>query len=452
VTTLSLIYRHQESTIKSFGPKVELFALTLPGLSVGLGLDQLSLAFISLSVFLMPLIYFIGVKNLTPEQRNSSFIHFSLISAAFFGSILATDIFLYYVCWELVVVILFLHLLKLGQVGKYQAAFKMLYYSVGASLFMLTGFLLLAHAHYAQTSILSFSIADLASIPLGFEAAHPFVSAQFYVFCCLLVAFMVKGHIFPLHGWLPDVYKEGTTLSTGLLSAILFNMAAYSMLRFFPKLTPDVLVWSKKYLMLLGAAGLIYGALSAWRTTSMMRLFAFMGISHMGLFFMGFAAQSVNALSAVFIQTINHGVIAAGVFVFFTGIEYIYQTKDLKDVRGVAQSMPMLALVAVIILMSNTAVPGTNGFVGEFLVLLSSFEAYPMATILASTGVILSALYTLKILKLSIWGEENKNVLVLPGNADYIKVLFIIASLVLIIGIMPQLFFPESLLLSITAP
>lgn len=437
------IYYQNISGWNIFGPIVKIAWLSQWGIHLTLGMDGITLPYLIISAILAPIIYFF----LIPIEKKPSVyvrsIYYFLLLFGMYGSYLSLDLVVFYILWELVLIPVFL-LVGLGSGTYRQAALmKFLLFSIGSSLMMLIGIVLLAINYESQKSGISFNFFDLKSAVMPLNSGSVFLSTQWWSCVAFLLAFFIKAHAFPLHAWLPDLYKEGTPLSTVAVSALLFNMATYAMFRFLPAFFPQALSWWSEIIMLLGAIGIIYGALCVFVQSDLRQVIAFISVSHVGFFLLGFGSLSVMGFQAAYIQTINHALLAASFSIIIFLIAHVRNDYHLGSLSGLVKTIPIMAIAFFISILGNIGLPGTNGFVGEFLVLIASFQKSSVITILATFGVILSATYGLKIFQKMFFNQlrssDHHQVLDLSGMQ--IVFMFFMVFLIFLLGIRPMGFF-----------
>lgn len=441
-----LFLAHQQFlTWDQYGPISTLNWVSQWGVQISAGLDGLSLSFIALSILLSFLVYGLSVKFI-PLQQGSNFLGlYCLLLAGLLGTFLATNLVFFYICWEVVLIPIFIMVAIWGGARRREANIRFLLFSFSGSLLMLMGMTILAFYYKKELGQFSFDYFNLKSILLPFDGS--FTSLQFFAFLTFLAAFFIKGHIFPLHSWLPALYKEGHPAVTFALSALLFNMASYAMIRFLPTFFPQAFLYAQPVLLYMGAAGVVFGACCTIMQHDLRTFLAYMSVSHMGYFLLGLAALTTASWQASFIQTMNHAILATGFCSFIFYLAHKKNTFDISFIDQVAKKYPLFSFLSFIILLANMGLPGTNGFVGEFLVLLTSFQVGVGPSVLATVGVILVAVYMLKMAQ-RIFFHENAS---LVSNAtfgnknrfimfDYFS-LTVICILIILLGTAPMEFF-----------
>lgn len=423
-----------------FGPIVKIPWLSIWGVNLTLGLDGLTFPYLFISSILAPIIYFFLIPL---ERKPSVFIRsilFFLILFGMYGSYLSLDLVMFYIHWEIVIVPIFI-LVGLGH-GTYRssALMKFLLFSIGSSLMMLLAIIILGINFESQMKGFSFNFFDLKSALVPLQPDQVFLSSQWWSCLAFLLALLVKAHAFPLHSWLPDLYKEGTPLSTVVVSALLFNMATYAFFRYLPAFFPQAIYWWSNVLMLLGALGVIYGALCVFVQSDLRQIIAFISVSHVGFFLLGFGSLGLMGFQAAYIQTINHAILATSFSIMLFLICYSRNDYHLGSLSGLIKTLPILGIFFFISILGNIGLPGTNGFIGEFLVLMASFQKSPWITILATFGVVLSATYGLKIYqKIFFNGSSNvEHDQLTDLNYGQFIPMFLLIVLIIFLGIKPM--------------
>jgi NADH-quinone oxidoreductase subunit M len=306
---------------------------------------------------------------------------------------------------------------------------------------MLAAAVLLYFVHFRQTGVYSTSLLDLYAVKLPY-------SSQIWMFSAFAVAFAIKVPMWPFHTWLPDAHVEAPTVGSVILAGVLLKMGTYGLLRFAVPMFPEAMVAAAPLLIFCGVVGIIYGALTAWVQKDAKKMVAYSSVSHLGFVVIGsFAVMaggelSVEALTGATYQMINHG-ISTGALFFLVGVIYERRhTRMLADFGGLAENMPWFAVMLIVATLSSVGLPGTGGFVGEFLILNGVFQANPVAGTIASLGVLLGAVYMLTLCRKVLFGPldnpENKELEDL--NAREFGYLLPLAVLAILMGVFPNAF------------
>jgi NADH-quinone oxidoreductase subunit M len=402
-----------------------------------LGLDGISLPLILLTTFLTPLVVLAGweVIQLRPAQYFASFL---ILEGLMIGVFAALDGLLFYVFWEAMLVPMFLIIGVWGGERRIYATVKFFLFTFLGSVFMLVALIYL----YLQAD--SYAILDFHLLPLGMRE-------QVWIFIAFLLAFAVKVPMWPVHTWLPDAHVEAPTGGSVILAAVLLKMGGYGFVRFSLPITPDA-SHALDWLMIgLSLIAIVYIAFVALAQQDMKKLIAYSSITHMGFVTLGFfvifaiaanapeSAGAQLALQGGMVQMISHGLISGALFLC-VGVMYDrLHSRDIDSYGGVVNTMPTFAALMVFFALANAGLPGTSGFVGEFLVIIGSFHASFWLAFFAATVLVLGAAYTLWLVKRVIFGDvANENVAALEdiGPREFF-ILAVLAIAVLLLGVWP---------------
>jgi NADH-quinone oxidoreductase subunit M len=411
------------------------------GIKYIMGVDGLNLLLIVLTTFLTPLIL-LSQWGGEDKSQKAFFALFMALECGMLGSLVAFDLVFFYMFWEAMLIPMYFIIGIWGGSNRIYATTKFVIYTVVGSLFMLAAGIALYVMHYQKTGAWSTSLLDL------YKTA-PLYSTQLWLFAAFAIAFAIKVPMFPFHTWLPDAHTEAPTAGSVILAGVLLKLGTYGILRFAIPLFPDAVETFAPLIMALGVIGIIYGALTAWMQKDAKKMVAYSSVSHLGFVVVGSVALvaggsqlSVEALTGAVYQMINHG-ISTGALFFLVGIIYERRhTRLLADFGGLAKSMPWFATMLIIATLSSVGLPGTGGFVGEFLILLGTFQSSPFAGVTAALGVLLGAVYMLTLCRKILFGPldkpENQELEDLtPREFAYVTPLAVLA---IVMGIMPGLF------------
>jgi NADH-quinone oxidoreductase subunit M len=376
------------------------------GITYGLGVDGISLWLVLLTTFLTPLI-FLASWNAHYKHTKEYVIAFLVMETAMIGAFLATDLLLFYVFFELMLLPMYLIIGVWGGANRIYAAIKFFLFTIAGSLLMLLAILYLAFQNYHQTGLPTFAIADLYGTVLD-------PKTQMLLFFAFTLAFAIKVPLFPLHTWLPDAHVEAPTGGSIILAGVMLKMGTYGFLRFVLPLFPQSSARWAGLMIALSVIGIIYGALVAWVQPDMKKLVAYSSVSHLGFCVLGIFAVTQASIEGSILQMVNHG-LSTGALFLLVGVVYERRhTRLLADYGGIARTMPVFAVFFVIAVLSSVGLPGLNGFVGEFLILAGSFQTHPVAASIAASGVILAAIYLLWLVQKVFFGpitnEENRHI------------------------------------------
>lgn len=373
------------------------------GVSYSLGIDGISLFMVMLTTFTTSLAI-LGSFNYIKTRERSFYALMLLLEAAVIGVFVATDVFLFYVFFELTLVPMYFIVGVWGGERRIYAAIKFFLYTAFGSLLMLVGILYLFTRAKTLLGFPTFAYADLLQVPLtGTE--------QLWLFAAFAVAFSVKVPLFPLHTWLPDAHVEAPTPGSVILAAVLLKMGTYGFLRFLLPLFPlaakhPTVVMT---MLVLGLIGILYTAWVAAVQPDAKKLVAYTSVAHMGFVVIGIFALTVNGLQGGLLVMISHGISTGALFLLLGMLYERRHTRTIADFGGIARVAPWFATAFVITALTSIGLPGTSGFVGEFLALLGTFETHPVIAFLATLGVIFAAYYMLPMVQTIFFNELDKD-------------------------------------------
>lgn len=407
------------------------------GISFHLGLDGLSLLMIMLTGFLGMLA--IGC-SWSEVQKYVGFFHLNLlwIIGGVVGVFLALDLFLFFFCWEMMLVPMYFlialwgHKSNTGK-GRIEAATKFFIYTQASGLLLLLAIVGLVFFHHNTTGQLTFDYLALR------DTVMP-KNIEWILMLGFFIAFAVKFPVVPFHGWLPDAHSQAPTAGSVDLAGILLKTAAYGMLRFAIPLFPTASQELAPIAMWLGAAGVIYGAVMAFSQDDIKRLIAYTSISHMGFVLIGIYSFNTLALQGAVVQMLAHGISAAALFIMSGQLYERLKTRDLNQMGGLYGRMRILPPLAMFFAAASLGMPGLGNFVGEFLILLGTYSVAPEVTVVAASGLVLAAVYTLIMVQRALHGTPaNNQTAALPElNSREISMLLALAIIALAIGFYPQ--------------
>ena len=410
------------------GFQMQEMARWIPAFNVNyhLGVDGISVPLILLTSF-TTLIIVIASWEVITKNIAQYMAAFLIMSGLMIGVFSALDGLLYYVFWEAMLIPMFLVIGIWGGPNRVYATIKFFLYTLLGSLLMLVAFIYLYH----QTG--SFEIVDYYALPLTLKS-------QVLIFMAFFMAFAVKIPMWPVHTWLPDAHVEAPTGGSVVLAAIMLKLGGYSFLRFAMPIAPDAAHYLTNFMITLSLIAILYIALVALVQKDMKKLIAYSSISHMGFVTLGFFLFSQLGLEGAIVQMISHGFISAAMFLCVGVLYDRMHSREIAAYGGVANTMPVFAAFAVLFAMANSGLPGTSGFVGEFMVILAAVKTNFWAAFVAATTLIFGAAYTLWMVKRVFYGEvANKHVAELKDlNKRELLILSVLAAMVLGFGVYPK--------------
>ena len=369
------------------------------GIRYTVGVDGISLFMVLLTTFLVPLSVLGSYAYITTRERGF-YALLLVLTTGMIGVFVALDLFLFYVMWEVMLIPMYFIIGVWGGERRIYAAIKFFLYTFFGSLLMLVAILALVYLVGQRTGVYSFAYAHLTAHigRLGFGA--------------FFLAFAIKVPMFPFHTWLPDAHVEAPTAGSVLLAGVLLKMGTYGFLRFALPLFPAVAVHPavQRVIVALSLIGILYGGLVAMVQPDFKKLIAYSSVAHLGFVMLGIWALTLQSVQGALLVMINHGISTGGLF-FLAGMLYERRHSRLIEAfGGIAKTVPMLAAVLTIVSLSSIGLPATNGFVGEFLVLLGTFRTYPLPATIATAGVVVAAMYLLPALQRVIFNPLDKSV------------------------------------------
>ncbi len=408
-------------------------------MNYNVGVDGISLWLVLLTTFIMP----IAVLSTwhAVEKNVKGFMALSLLlETAMLGAFISLDLFLFYIFWELMLIPMYFMIGIWGGKNRIYAAVKFFIFTAVGSLLMLVAIIYIYyHAVQSGMDISGFSIGDFYKLSITPEV-------QTWLFLAFAFSFAIKVPMFPFHTWLPDAHTEAPTAGSVILAAILLKMGTYGYVRFAIPLFPEATQQFIPFLSLLAVIGIIYGALVAMMQDDVKKLVAYSSVSHLGFVMLGIFAMNSQGWSGGMIQMINHGVSTGALFLI---VGFIYErrhTREISEFGGLAKQMPVFATIFMIMTFSSVGLPGTNGFVGEFLILMGAYESeLRWFGIFATTGVILAAVYMLWMFQRVMFGELKNpaNQKLKDLSAREVALMLPLLLFVFWIGVYPNTFFDK---------
>lgn len=399
------------------------------GIRYSLGLDGISLMLILLTATLLVLCVPVSWRQI--DSKVPSFHFFLLfIETGIIGVFLATDLFLFYLFWEIQLIPMFFLVGIWGHEKRIQAAIKFILFTVAGSLVMLIALIGLYMLHGEQTGTYTTSISQLARTPLTGRV-------EAWLYAAFLLAFAIKIPMIPVHTWLPDTHTEAPTAGSVILAGLLLKTGAYALLRIAFPLFPGAAKLSVPLLLGLGLGGLFYAAWIALAQMDLKRLVAYSSITHMGLIVIGLAVWNLVTLSGSLLQMINHGISTSALFIMVGMLDERTGSRDLGDLGGLWKSMPVFSAFFLLFALSSLGLPGLNNFVGEILILIGTFKARPVIAILGFIGLVFGVIYILRMVQDALFGEARKEQVLWDITPREALILGVLALAVLFIGLHP---------------
>ena len=396
-----------------------------------LGLDGISLWLVILATFIMP-IAILSTWTAVEEKVKEYMICLLLLEVGMIGTFVSLDLFLFYIYWEVMLIPMYFIIGIWGGKNKIYAAVKFFIYTMVGSLLMLVALIAL----YFKAGAGDFNILRFYELQLD-------PATQTWMFLAFALAFAIKVPMFPLHTWLPDAHTEAPTAGSVILAAVLLKMGTYGYVRFAMPLFPEATAQFTPLIATLSVIGIVYASLVAMVQADVKKLVAYSSVAHLGFVMLGIFALNTQGVTGGMLQMLNHGVSTGALFLI---VGFIYErrhTRQITDFGGLAKQMPVFATMFMIVTFSSIGLPGTNGFVGEFLVLLGAFQGgLRWYAIIATSGVILSAVYMLWMFQRVMFGELNnpKNQVLKDLNAREVAIMVPLIFLIFFMGVYPRPF------------
>ncbi|AGH96812.1 complex I subunit 4 family protein [Pseudobdellovibrio exovorus] len=385
------------------------------GISYFLGVDGISLMLVVLTTFLIPVIVLASWNSIDNRVRGFHAALF-VLQTAMLGSFLALDAILFYVFWELSLVPMYFMVGIWGGARRIYATVKFFIYTMAGSVLMLLAIIYMMRLTPEVTGgTMSASLLDFYKLHIPFVGGD-FFTAQTLLFFAFALAFAIKVPMFPLHTWLPDAHVEAPTPGSVVLAGVMLKMGTYCFIRWVIPMFPEATEHYGWIFVAAGVIGIIYGALVAMVQPDVKKLVAYSSVSHMGYIVVGLFAMNTYGLNGALYQMLNHGISTGALFILIGMIYERTHSRDIAKYGGLAGVLPIYTIAFIIVTMSSIAVPLTNGFVGEFLILLGSYYYSPAVAVFAVSGVILGAAYMLWMVKRVFFGPKGE--LVLAGEKD----------------------------------
>jgi NADH-quinone oxidoreductase subunit M len=419
------------------------------GIRYHLGVDGISLWLVMLTTFLMPIVMLSSWSAITKKVREFC-VAMLILETGMLGTFLALDLFLFYTFWEIMLIPMYFIIGIWGGDRKLYASIKFVIYTMVGSLLMIVAIIYLYVKNHDATNAWTFDYDTLNKLVLS-------PSEQLYCFIAFALAFCIKVPLFPFHTWLPDAHVEAPTAGSVVLASVMLKFGTYGLLRFAMPLFPDAFVRLAPLLSILATIGIIYGSMVAFAQKDVKKLIAYSSVAHLGFVVLGLSLWNVKAIDGAMIVNLSHGISTGGLFLAVGVIYERRHTRKIDEFGGLAAVMPRYLAVFMIMTLASVGLPGTSGFVGEFLVLLGGFDAYKTWTVftlfphpkalvgVATLGVILSAVYMLYLFQKVMFGPLSN-----PKNRELkdlsAREVFVFAPMVVMalwLGIYPSTFLSD---------
>jgi NADH-quinone oxidoreductase subunit M len=404
------------------------------GIDYYLGIDGISLLLIVLTSFLTPIALLSSWESVQKKVKEFS-IFMLLLEAAMIGVFCALDLFLFYVFWDFMLIPMYFLIGVWGYERRIYAAIKFILFTMAGSVLMLVAIIGLAWLHQSANGVYSFDLLRL------YELEIP-RTTQSWFFLAFAVAFAIKVPLFPFHTWLPDAHVEAPTPGSVILAGVLLKMGTYGLVRFAFPLFPEAALYFAPLLAMLAVIAIVYGALVSMVQPDLKKLVAYSSVSHMGFVVLGIAAMNVQGLEGAVFQMLAHGVSTGALFCLVGMLSDRRHTRLISEFGGLKAVMPRLAAAFLVITLASIGLPGLNGFVGEFLVMLGAFRWDLRFVVVAGLGVILSAVYMLwmyqRVFYAEVTHEENRT---LPDlSTREWAIIAPLCVMAVVMGVVPNLF------------
>ncbi len=402
------------------------------GVSYFLGMDGIGLTLVLLTTFLSIIAVLCSWSAVT-ERVKEYMMYMLILEMGMVGVFVSMDMILFFLFWEIGLIPMYFLIGIWGGPRKLYANIKFFLYTLFGSVFMLVGILALYFSHGHITGEYTFNLLKL------YEVVYPY-NLQWWIFLAFFLGFAIKVPVFPFHTWLPDAHVEAPTAGSVILAGVLLKMGTYGFLRFNLPLMADATVAFAPYVITLAVIGIIYGSLLAMAQSDVKKLVAYSSVAHLGAVMAGIFALNRQGIDGGVLQMINHGISTGGLFLAIGIIYERRHTRQIADFGGIAKVMPVYSALFMIIVLSSIGLPGTNGFIGEILILLGLFKSSPVAAIFGATGVILGAAYMLWMSQRVLFGKITRveNNALKDVNTREVVMLLGIIVFVFWIGVYPK--------------
>ena len=435
------------------GPQMAHLVAWLPdwGINYLVSIDGISLPLVMLTAFVSPVAILGTWPAIGVELKKEKFfvIMLMFLQTGMYGTFLSSDLFLFYFFWEVVLIPMFFLIGVWGGKERIYATVKFFLYTMVGSLLMLVAIFFILKTSASALGSPDAAFISVQNLKFAFDGASfqtVMASPQTWLFLAFALAFVIKVPMVPFHTWLPDAHVQAPTVGSVFLAAVLLKLGTYGLMRIAIPLFPEAAYYFREFFILMGVVGIIYGAFCALGQTDFKKLVAYSSVSHMGFIMVGLFAFNKVAFAGSLYQMINHGISAGGLFLIVGFLYERLHTRNLNEFGGLAKVVPIMAIAFMLMTLSSVALPGTNGFVGEFPILLGAFQVQPIYVLFAGSGVILGAVYALKAYQLVMLGPKTRSDLehLHDLNAKEVVAMVVLAFFIFGIGFFPKTFFGKS--------
>ncbi len=399
------------------------------GISYSLGVDGISLLVLMAGTIMFPMVF-----SIFATQKKGYYANLLIAQGAMIGAICATDLVLFYIFWEIMLLPIFFMIGLYGGSERLPATLKITIYTIAGSLLMLAALVYVGVSYHQQFGKWTFDIVQLSALDLGGGAAV-------LAFIMFMIAFAIKIPLFPFHTWLPDAYTEAPTATTFVLSAIMAKIGVYGVIRF---VVPVFEIEFARFAILFsfaGVVGMMYCGLAAISQKDMKRMLAFSSASHMGIIALGVFCMNVQALTGSLFQIAAHATSTGVLFLFVGLMEERIGTRKIEDLGGIAYRAPIFATFFAIAMLASVGLPGTSGFIGEFLIILGAIKFNPFIGFLAGTSLIIGVCYMLWMFQRVFFEKTNERTLEFQDLKVSEALTFLpVIVLIIAMGVFPQAF------------
>lgn len=407
----------------------------IPRLGIGykLGVDGISVFLVALNALLTPIALSASWKSVT-DKLKAYLVLLLILQAAVHGVFLALDVFLFYIFWEASLIPMYFLVGVWGGEQRIYATIKFVLYTLLGSLLMLVAIVFMALHVREALGHLTFDLAAWSGVAVGLEA-------QKYLFLAFFLSFAIKVPLFPLHTWLPDAHVQAPTAGSIILAGVLLKMGTYGILRFCQPLFSEAMVYYQSPIVWLSLVGIVYGAAMVLVQEDFKKMVAYSSVSHMGICVLGLFSFNLAGQQGGLLTMINHGISTGALFLIVGFFYERIHSRDLAKYGGAVHKMPILGLLFLPVAMSSMGVPGTNGFVNEFLAIWGAFKASPAAGAIAASAIILGAAYMLRMTQRVMLGELGSELMEKLTDLDRreIATLGVLVLLIFVLGVFPDL-------------